>query len=275
MCAPLHVQELITQLIKLNPNYKPPPDWRPEKKTAKIFIPVHTHPGYNFIGLIIGPRGNTQVGGRVAGEEGRGQGGGLSSLGGGGSCEGRARSAPSTVSTVAAAPPSFAPRGGPAPPQKRMERESGARIAIRGRGSQKEGKGPRVGRCARVACGLWEGVPSNSCPAAGSCRLAPAAPVIPPPACGPRPIKSTPGLGCRDGALMRADTGEHEDLHVFISADTDEQLQKVGGGGGGGGVVACCQGGRGGASGGMMSGWQGRGQWWHDVRVAGVGPVEA
>ena len=35
-------------------------DYRPERKWKKIFIPQKEYPGYNFIGLIIGPRGNTQ-----------------------------------------------------------------------------------------------------------------------------------------------------------------------------------------------------------------------
>ena len=35
-------------------------DYRPERKWKKIFIPLKDYPGYNFIGLIIGPRGNTQ-----------------------------------------------------------------------------------------------------------------------------------------------------------------------------------------------------------------------
>jgi len=47
-------------MIKANPNYKPPTDYRPEKKYRKLRIPIDEYPGYNFIGLIIGPRGNTQ-----------------------------------------------------------------------------------------------------------------------------------------------------------------------------------------------------------------------
>ena len=64
------------------PVCRPPPDWRPAKKYRKIFIPQKEYPGYNFIGLIIGPRGNTQ---------------------------------------------------------KRMQKETNTKIAIRGRGSVKEG----------------------------------------------------------------------------------------------------------------------------------------
>ena len=33
---------------------------RPRKFSNKIYIPQNEYPGYNFIGLIIGPRGNTQ-----------------------------------------------------------------------------------------------------------------------------------------------------------------------------------------------------------------------
>jgi len=69
----------------MNPLFRPPPDYQPpsQKKTRKIYIPIKDHPEYNFIGLIIGPRGNTQ---------------------------------------------------------KRMEKETNTKIAIRGRGSLKEGK---------------------------------------------------------------------------------------------------------------------------------------
>eukprot|EP00798_Chlamydomonas_sp_ICE-L_P010194 gene10194-8106_t len=76
-------QDIIAELIKSNPVFKPPSDYRPEKKTRRIPIPVHEFPLINFIGLVIGPRGNTQ---------------------------------------------------------KRMEKESGAKIVIRGKGSMKEGR---------------------------------------------------------------------------------------------------------------------------------------
>ncbi|KAJ7526258.1 hypothetical protein O6H91_17G090400 [Diphasiastrum complanatum] len=76
-------QEIIAQLIAKNPAYKPPADYKPPKLYKKLHIPVKDYPGYNFIGLIIGPRGNTQ---------------------------------------------------------KRMERETGTKIVIRGKGSVKEGR---------------------------------------------------------------------------------------------------------------------------------------
>lgn len=79
-------QEIISELLKRNPAFKPPADYRPPKLYKKLFIPLKNYPGYNFIGLIIGPRGNTQ---------------------------------------------------------KRMERETGAKIVIRGKGSAKEGRLPQ------------------------------------------------------------------------------------------------------------------------------------
>lgn len=78
-------QNLVANAMAMNPLFRPPADYQPpsQKKTRKIYIPLKEHPEYNFIGLIIGPRGNTQ---------------------------------------------------------KRMEKETGTKIAIRGRGSLKEGK---------------------------------------------------------------------------------------------------------------------------------------
>jgi len=82
---------LVEKALSLSPQFKPPADYTPVhvKKYRKILIPQEKYPDYNFIGLIIGPRGNTQ---------------------------------------------------------KRMERETGCKIAIRGRGSVKEGKGRRDGK---------------------------------------------------------------------------------------------------------------------------------
>ncbi|KAI3745480.1 hypothetical protein L1987_58594 [Smallanthus sonchifolius] len=65
------------------PAFKPPADYRPPKLQKKLYILMKEYPCYNFSGLIIGPRGNTQ---------------------------------------------------------KRMEKEIGAKIVIRGKGSVKEGR---------------------------------------------------------------------------------------------------------------------------------------
>ena len=46
--------------MKMNPNYQPPPDYVKPKPIRKIYIPINEFPQYNFIGLVIGPRGNTQ-----------------------------------------------------------------------------------------------------------------------------------------------------------------------------------------------------------------------
>ncbi|KAK7724942.1 Branchpoint-bridging protein [Diaporthe eres] len=77
--------KLIEKAMKTIPNYHPPQDYRrPTKTQEKVYVPVNDYPEINFIGLLIGPRGNTL---------------------------------------------------------KKMETESGAKIAIRGKGSVKEGKG--------------------------------------------------------------------------------------------------------------------------------------
>ncbi|KAK4554810.1 hypothetical protein LTR86_007958 [Recurvomyces mirabilis] len=77
--------KLIEKAMKIIPSYHPPSDYRrPTKTQEKVYVPVNDYPEINFIGLLIGPRGNTL---------------------------------------------------------KTMEKESGAKIAIRGKGSVKEGKG--------------------------------------------------------------------------------------------------------------------------------------
>ncbi|KAL4516099.1 hypothetical protein Ndes2526B_g00806 [Nannochloris sp. 'desiccata'] len=50
---------IIEELLKRDPTYQPPADYKPEKKSRKLYIPYKEYPDYNFIGLIIGPRGNT------------------------------------------------------------------------------------------------------------------------------------------------------------------------------------------------------------------------
>ncbi|XP_044262618.1 splicing factor 1 [Tribolium madens] len=81
---------LILKMQQINPDFKPPMDYncRPPvvRVSDKVMIPQEEHPEINFVGLLIGPRGNTL---------------------------------------------------------KTMEKETGAKIIIRGKGSVKEGK---VGR---------------------------------------------------------------------------------------------------------------------------------
>eukprot|EP00124_Ichthyophonus_hoferi_P000770 Ihof_evm12s31 gene=Ihof_evmTU12s31 len=81
---------LVEKLQRLNPSYRAPADYRPERRKHqdRVEIPVDEHPEVNFIGMLIGPRGNTL---------------------------------------------------------KKMEKESNAKIMIRGKGSVKEGKGRRDG----------------------------------------------------------------------------------------------------------------------------------
>ncbi|KAJ8100367.1 hypothetical protein POJ06DRAFT_252481 [Lipomyces tetrasporus] len=77
--------KLVEKAMRTIPDFRPPSDYRrPLKTQEKVFVPVNDYPEINFIGQLIGPRGNTL---------------------------------------------------------KKMEQESGAKIAIRGKGSVKEGKG--------------------------------------------------------------------------------------------------------------------------------------
>ncbi|KAJ2554740.1 hypothetical protein EV175_002488 [Coemansia sp. RSA 1933] len=51
---------LVEEQLKRNPDYRPPSDYRRRSRFSdKVFIPVDENPGLNFIGLLIGPRGNT------------------------------------------------------------------------------------------------------------------------------------------------------------------------------------------------------------------------
>eukprot|EP00594_Rhizosolenia_setigera_P000966 CAMPEP_0178941222 /NCGR_PEP_ID=MMETSP0789-20121207/1276_1 /TAXON_ID=3005 /ORGANISM="Rhizosolenia setigera, Strain CCMP 1694" /LENGTH=705 /DNA_ID=CAMNT_0020620411 /DNA_START=109 /DNA_END=2226 /DNA_ORIENTATION=- len=82
-------QDCLEKIMELNPALRPP-GFVKRKRQNKIYIPVAEHPTYNFIGLIIGPRGKTQ---------------------------------------------------------KEMEAKTGCKIAIRGKGSVKEGaRGRRDGK---------------------------------------------------------------------------------------------------------------------------------
>ncbi|TPX47547.1 hypothetical protein SeLEV6574_g02613 [Synchytrium endobioticum] len=51
---------LVLSAQKIDPSYRPPADYKkPNKMTDKLYIPVRDFPEINFIGLLIGPRGNT------------------------------------------------------------------------------------------------------------------------------------------------------------------------------------------------------------------------
>ena len=43
--------------LKAIPAFKPPPDYKRQKLSEKIYIPARDFPEINFIGLLIGPRG--------------------------------------------------------------------------------------------------------------------------------------------------------------------------------------------------------------------------
>ena len=51
---------LIEELLKLNPTFQAPADFVKSKPSRKLYLPKQTNPLFNYIGLIIGPRGNTQ-----------------------------------------------------------------------------------------------------------------------------------------------------------------------------------------------------------------------
>ncbi|XP_030536640.1 splicing factor-like protein 1 [Rhodamnia argentea] len=76
-------QGIILKLIQMHPTFKTPPSRKPSKLFKKLYVPVKQYPGYNFVGHVLGPSGNTQ---------------------------------------------------------KRMEKETGARISLRGAGSFTRGK---------------------------------------------------------------------------------------------------------------------------------------
>ncbi|XP_069064109.1 splicing factor 1 isoform X2 [Pleurodeles waltl] len=52
---------LITEMVALNPDFKPPADYKPPatRVSDKVMIPQDEYPEINFVGLLIGPRGNT------------------------------------------------------------------------------------------------------------------------------------------------------------------------------------------------------------------------
>ncbi|KAJ0959815.1 hypothetical protein J5N97_000479 [Dioscorea zingiberensis] len=53
-------REAIGEILKLNPNYKAPADYKPLLKEATVPIPVNEYPTYNILGLIYGPGGDNQ-----------------------------------------------------------------------------------------------------------------------------------------------------------------------------------------------------------------------
>ncbi|KAI3450880.1 hypothetical protein Pfo_007545 [Paulownia fortunei] len=56
----LERREIIGEILKLNPTYKAPADYKPLLKEAKVPIPIKEYPGYNFIGLVFGLASDTQ-----------------------------------------------------------------------------------------------------------------------------------------------------------------------------------------------------------------------
>ncbi|XP_078440124.1 RNA-binding KH domain-containing protein [Wolffia australiana] len=56
----LEKRELIGEILRLNPNYKAPPDYKPLLKEAKVPISVKSPSGHNIIGIILGAENNTQ-----------------------------------------------------------------------------------------------------------------------------------------------------------------------------------------------------------------------
>uniref|UniRef100_A0A1D1YTH6 Branchpoint-bridging protein n=1 Tax=Anthurium amnicola TaxID=1678845 RepID=A0A1D1YTH6_9ARAE len=53
-------RKLIGELIQINPTFDLPPVIKQQKVYKKLYIPTKEYPEYNFIGLILGPRGRTQ-----------------------------------------------------------------------------------------------------------------------------------------------------------------------------------------------------------------------
>jgi len=51
---------LIEECMKLKKTFVPPADYRPPRKSKKIFLPDAENPECNYIGMILGPRGITQ-----------------------------------------------------------------------------------------------------------------------------------------------------------------------------------------------------------------------
>ena len=54
------LHKCVLEAQKKIPDFRPPPEYKkPTKLSDKIYVPVRDFPDINFIGLLIGPRGNT------------------------------------------------------------------------------------------------------------------------------------------------------------------------------------------------------------------------
>ncbi|OEL26816.1 hypothetical protein BAE44_0012161 [Dichanthelium oligosanthes] len=56
----LERREIIGEILRLNPGYKVPENYKPVLKETKIPLPAEAHPGHSIIGVLIGPESNTQ-----------------------------------------------------------------------------------------------------------------------------------------------------------------------------------------------------------------------
>ncbi|KAK8450293.1 hypothetical protein SEVIR_6G000900v4 [Setaria viridis] len=55
----LERREITGEILRLNPGYKVPENYKPVLKETKIPLPAEAHPGHNIIGVLIGPESNT------------------------------------------------------------------------------------------------------------------------------------------------------------------------------------------------------------------------
>ncbi|XP_068660967.1 uncharacterized protein [Aristolochia californica] len=56
----LERREAIGEILRLNPDYKAPPDYKPLLKEARVPVPLKAYPGYDFLGVLLAPESNTQ-----------------------------------------------------------------------------------------------------------------------------------------------------------------------------------------------------------------------
>lgn len=56
----LERREAIGEILKLNPSYKAPANYKPLLREARVPVPVKDYPGFNFISLVYGPGSDTQ-----------------------------------------------------------------------------------------------------------------------------------------------------------------------------------------------------------------------